>query len=736
MNILKRRVSLILSIIMLALAVIPLTMTSASSNTDDVEMSVKLNGSTEMQYAYEYEVKAGDKITVSARSTNGSSIAFIGYYYYDEGIETVKDTAASNITITIPSEPVGTERCIAIEAVASNNQGVDDPTNRTGWQFYYLKWVADEPEVELDVNVRHNGKTLADRSTTSANQGDSLNLSATPSNRVKRLFYLWDDGEIQEVASANATIKIPSFEAGSTHYLYVLARDIDDADTEQKIYKFVMPEENEPITPVVSMDVNVKYNGKTLADRSTTNAAQGESLNLVATTAERVKRIYYLWDDGEIQELASANATITIPSTFANGTEHFLYVLVRDTDDVDTEQKIYKFVMPETVKEDDLDVLPWEEDNDDLEGLAISLRNDSESEKANKNLYSLNEDVTYFVDFRNAGKDITDEVVIKLELPLEFEVIDSANGVVDADKGTITWTYPNGMEEDYEGTKTVVVRYTAFDRNSTDSKVIYPLATISKKAKLVDDSAVVNFVYRDEDTVIEDGHEPYMYGDANATTFRPDATITRAEGALVLTRILLGQDAIDNVKVTSVYPDLDQTYLEAQKAIIAATTYGIINGYTDGYYRPNQTMTRAEFMKIIAKFVELHADDEGIDGLQIKEIEELVKMYDDPKNKYAVNGQLISEHWAIEEVSLLARLNMTSVSSDEKDLRMDAGITRAEVAQLVNFYLLRAPAEVNNRTKTQFSDVNKKHDLFADIVEATREAHDYTITEDGTEIAE
>ena len=147
-------------------------------------------------------------------------------------------------------------------------------------------------------------------------------------------------------------------------------------------------------------------------------------------------------------------------------------------------------------------------------------------------------------------------------------------------------------------------------------------------------------------------------------------------------------------------------------------------------------MTRAEFMKIIAKFVELHAEDEGIDGLKIKEIEELVKMYDDPKNKYAVNGQLISDHWAIEEVSLLARLNMTSVSGKKKDLRMDDGITRAEVAQLVNFYLLRAPAEVTRKTKTQFSDVNSKHDLFADIVEATREAHDYTITEDGTEIAE
>ena len=147
-------------------------------------------------------------------------------------------------------------------------------------------------------------------------------------------------------------------------------------------------------------------------------------------------------------------------------------------------------------------------------------------------------------------------------------------------------------------------------------------------------------------------------------------------------------------------------------------------------------MTRAEFMKIIAKFIELNAEDDGIKGLEIKNIEDSVKLYKDPVLRYAVNGTTVSNHWALEEVTLLVRLNMTAVSSKEKNLRLDEGITRAEVAQLVNFFLLRAPAEVNSRTNTAFSDVSRKHELFADIVEATRKAHDFTITEDGTAIAE
>ena len=79
---------------------------------------------------------------------------------------------------------------------------------------------------------------------------------------------------------------------------------------------------------------------------------------------------------------------------------------------------------------------------------------------------------------------------------------------------------------------------------------------------------------------------------------------------------------------------------------------------------------------------------------------------------------------------------MTPLTESETNLRLDDPITRAEVAQLVNFYLLRAPAKVTASTKTQFPDVNRSHKLFADIVEATRESHNYSITEEGKEVAE
>ena len=645
MNNLKRKVSLILSVIMIALAAFPIITSLASTDSQYVSMSVKLNGE-ELKYAGTYKVSGGEEIKVSASSKN-ADIYFVAYYYENEkDSDAEKDAAYANRTkiyksdfsITVPKLAEGTRRILWIEAVDKKDDATPNTVTKTGWQAYYLEWKKEEvPGVTVSVDAKYNGKVLADRSTTTtANPSDEIELVATPADEVLSIHYRWDEDDFTEVKSARTTITIPStFAPGSTHYLYLAVRRSSDGKySTQKIYKFIIPEDATPEEP----------------------------------------------DDS------------------------------------------------------DLEILPWEKVSKELDTLAIALRNDSESDKANKNVYALGEKVTYYIDFRNGGRKIKDEVVIKLDLPLDFEVISSNGGNVDYKKGLITWTYPNGMDEEYEGTKTVEIKYTAFSKKRANSMTIYPVATISKADKVADESAVINYIYKDEDTVITDTHVPYMFGDANATTFRPDATITRAEGALVLTRILLGQSAIDNARVVDLYPDLDQTYEEAQKAIVVATQRQLINGYTDGYYRPNEPMTRAQFMKIIAKYIEIRGEKEGIKGLAIKNIEDSVKIYDDPAISYLVRNTVVNEHWAIEEVTLLARLNMTSASS-HKDLRLDDGITRAEVAQLINFFLLRAPAEVSSRVNTQFSDVTR-HKLIADIVEATRKAHDFTITEDGTEIAE
>lgn len=717
MNNLKRKVSLILSVILIALSIFPLGMSLATVN-NVTSMNVTMDGKT-IKDGGTYEVKGGEKIEAIAQSPNG--VDFIGYYY--NGVTEIKDFDGDRLSITVPTNSAGTELDLRIEAVDVKN-------NQTGWYKFILKYPAVD---DLSLSAQMDGISLVSGKSYDVKGGEKVTVKAKSSNGVASIGYYFEGKtEITDVFSDTATITIPEYAKGTKTKLHIAATDKANNASDWLSYTLNYKEDT---SSVADVKMTVKMNGIELKAGKTYSVNGGEKVVANASSVNGIDFIgYYFVGKTEIVDVNSDTLTFDIPA-YEEGSN--VKMRIEAVDKKNNKTGWFDVILEYAkIDDSDLEILPWEKENKDLESLAIALRNDSESDKANKNVYALGEKVTYFVDFRNGGKKIKDEVKITLELPLDFEVVSADGGNVDYNKGLITWTYPNGMDEEYEGTKTIEVKYTAFSKKSIDSVKIYPLATIYKASKVADESSVINYIYRDEDTVITDTHEPYMYGDANATTFRPDATITRAEGALVLTRILLGQSAIDNVKVTSVYPDLDQTYLEAQKAIIAATSYGIINGYTDGYYRPNQTMTRAEFMKIIAKFIELNADDDGIKGLNIKNVEDSVKLYRDPVLRYAVNGTTVSNHWALEEVTLLVRLNMTAVSSKDKNLRLDEGITRAEVAQLVNFFLLRAPAEVNSRTTTAFSDVNKRHELFADIVEATRKAHDFTITEDGTEIAE
>ncbi len=378
----------------------------------------------------------------------------------------------------------------------------------------------------------------------------------------------------------------------------------------------------------------------------------------------------------------------------------------------------------------DLIVEPWMKENDELNCLAVSLRSEPyEEDRANKNIYALDEKVIYYVDYKNGGKATDKEVTLKLTLPLAFSVVNSDGATVSRSKKTFTWTL-DGLEKDECGTKVVVIKYTSLGSSSLTFKRVEPKATISLVKSEKDVSAVLNMVVRELDEEIEDEHDPYMFGDEDTGRFRPDYTITRAEGALVLTRIFGISTRYD--ENTYAFPDLDETYLEARRAIIAATAHGIIEGYPDGTYRPNQKMTRGEFITILAREIE----EEYGEGFEVKDIDELIKVYKDRNRIYHIsNNEYYDAHWSVPYATLLARLNMTPLREGMTNLKVSDPITRAEVAQLVNFYLLRAPAKVSSTVSIGFPDVSKRHTLIGDIIEATRKTHTYEINDEGEEVA-
>lgn len=80
-------------------------------------------------------------------------------------------------------------------------------------------------------------------------------------------------------------------------------------------------------------------------------------------------------------------------------------------------------------------------------------------------------------------------------------------------------------------------------------------------------------------------------------TFKPNATVTRAEFALMLVNALKPQG--DGVVMT--FTDETAIAAWAKKAVAQAVQAGIITGYSDGAFHPNAPITRAEMADMLAK---------------------------------------------------------------------------------------------------------------------------------------
>ena len=98
-------------------------------------------------------------------------------------------------------------------------------------------------------------------------------------------------------------------------------------------------------------------------------------------------------------------------------------------------------------------------------------------------------------------------------------------------------------------------------------------------------------------------HYAYLMGYPDGTV-RPDGSITRAEATTIFFRLLTEESRTQLWATANSYSDVSagQWY---NNAVSTMTSAGIVNGYPDGTFRPNAPITRAEMAKIIALFAKL-----------------------------------------------------------------------------------------------------------------------------------
>ena len=101
-------------------------------------------------------------------------------------------------------------------------------------------------------------------------------------------------------------------------------------------------------------------------------------------------------------------------------------------------------------------------------------------------------------------------------------------------------------------------------------------------------------------TLNDTDHYAYIVGYEDGT-IRPNGHITRAEAATVFFRLLTDEARDANLTDRSPYPDVSAGDWY-NKAIATLSRMGILSGYEDGSFRPNATVTRAEFAAMAARF--------------------------------------------------------------------------------------------------------------------------------------
>jgi hypothetical protein len=188
-------------------------------------------------------------------------------------------------------------------------------------------------------------------------------------------------------------------------------------------------------------------------------------------------------------------------------------------------------------------------------------------------------------------------------------------------------------------------------------------------------------------------HTAYLKGYPDGL-FLPDNNITRAEAATILSK-LSGAD-VTYVNESIKFPDVKETHW-ALWAIKYATDKGYFIGYTDGTFRPDQKITRAEFATIVYHFL----------GIEDKNI--TVHKFEDVKG-----------HWAQVYIEKLTQLNYISGYPDGT-FQPQSSIKRCESVALLNRALKRGP--LYGATQI-FPDVPETHWAFKDIVEGAMD-HQY-----------
>ena len=195
-------------------------------------------------------------------------------------------------------------------------------------------------------------------------------------------------------------------------------------------------------------------------------------------------------------------------------------------------------------------------------------------------------------------------------------------------------------------------------------------------------------------------HFAYVQGYPNGTV-KPAGNITRAETAAILFRLMDDASRKTYYSTKSGFRDVASgswynTY------VATLNNAGVITDSSNGYFRPNEAITRAELAAMLAKFSETTS---------------AANYFNDVSAKY----------WAANAIAICAKLGWITGYPDGT-FRPDGNVTRAELMAMINRATGRAPKSADAflpGMKTWIDNTSDKW-YYLDVQEATN-SHSYTV---------
>lgn len=193
-------------------------------------------------------------------------------------------------------------------------------------------------------------------------------------------------------------------------------------------------------------------------------------------------------------------------------------------------------------------------------------------------------------------------------------------------------------------------------------------------------------------------HVKYLDGKSDGL-FYPNEAITRAEAAKIIYMLMDDPGADDILKENIEFSDVNESseYFQYIKSMVE---YGIMNGYSDGTFKPDAKLTRAQFVKILVPFIE--KDDKSSE----------IKVY---------FSDVPEEYWAFNEISVASLSNVISGYSDGT-FRPNNYVTRAQTAVIINSMLGRTADGTiiyDYDNIRMYPDMGTDFWAYADIMEAS-----------------